>query len=55
MRSACPESLALCLLNPIDPPWYVIRMPGGVTGKGREGLPMSIIGATMKSRVAEFP
>ena len=28
--------------NPIEPPWYVTRMPGGVTGKAREGLPMSI-------------
>ena len=30
------------MLNPIEPPWYVTRMPGGVTGKAREGLPMSI-------------
>ena len=28
--------------NSIEPPWYVTRMPGGVTGKAREGLPMSI-------------
>ena len=28
--------------NAIEPPWYVTRMPGGVTGKAREGLPMSI-------------
>jgi hypothetical protein len=29
-------------LNPIEPPWYVTRIPGGVKGKTREGLPMSI-------------
>jgi len=27
------------MLNSIEPPWYVTRMPGGVTGKTREGLP----------------
>ena len=31
------------MLNPIEPPWYVTRMPGGVTGTARKGLPMSII------------
>jgi len=30
------------MLNSIEPPWYVTRMPGGVTGKVREDLPMSI-------------
>ena len=30
------------MLNSIEPPWYVTRMPGGVTGKACEGLPMSI-------------
>ena len=30
------------MLNPIEPPWYVTRMPGGVTGTARESLPMSI-------------
>jgi len=30
------------MLNSIEPPWYATRMPGGVTGKVREGLPMSI-------------
>ena len=30
------------MLNPIEPPWYVTRMPGGVTGTARKGLPMSI-------------
>ena len=32
----------LVMLNSIEPPWYATRMPGGVTGKAREGLPMSI-------------
>ncbi len=36
------NSLRLPMHNPIEPPWYVTRMPGGVTGKAREGLPMSI-------------
>lgn len=31
------------MLNPIEPPWYVTRMPGGVTGTARKGLPMSIL------------
>ena len=35
-------SVRLPMHNPIEPPWYVTRMPGGVTGKAREGLPMSI-------------
>jgi hypothetical protein len=33
------------MLNPIEPPWYVTRMPGGVTGTARKGLPMSIFDA----------
>ena len=41
-RSVYPDSLFLPKHNPIEPPWYVTRMPGGVTGKAREGLPMSI-------------
>ena len=42
-RSAFRDSLRLPMHNPIEPPWYVTRMPGGVTGKAREGLPMSIL------------
>ena len=41
-RSDFRDSLCLPVHNPIEPPWYVTRMPGGVTGKAREGLPMSI-------------
>jgi len=42
IQSACPESPDLAMLNSIEPLWYVTRMPGGVTGKAREGLPMPI-------------
>ncbi len=28
--SACPDSMSLPKHNPIEPPWYVTRMPGGV-------------------------
>jgi len=42
------------MLNSIEPPWYVTRMPGGVTGKAREGLPMSINGKLSRS-VAQLP
>ena len=41
-RSDFRDSLRLPMHNPIEPPWYVTRRPGGVTGKAREGLPMSI-------------
>ena len=43
-RSDFQDSLCLPTHNSIEPPWYVTRMPGGVTGKAREGLPMSIKG-----------
>ena len=42
IRSVFRELPYLVLLNAIEPPWYVTRMPGGVTGKACEGLPMSI-------------
>jgi hypothetical protein len=29
-RSASPDSMSLSKLNPVEPPWYVTRMPGGV-------------------------
>ena len=34
-------------LSSSEPPWYGTRMPGGVTGKAREGLPMSILSASV--------
>jgi hypothetical protein len=42
IQSVFPESPDLVELNSIEPPWYETRMPGGVTGTAREGLPMSI-------------
>ena len=42
IQSVCPDSLHLRTHDSIEPPWYVTRMPGGVTGNAREGLPMSI-------------
>jgi hypothetical protein len=27
-----PDSMSRHTLNPIEPPWYVTRMPGGVGG-----------------------
>ena len=44
IRSASPESPILWTHNSSEPPWYGTRMPGGVTGNAREGLPMSING-----------
>ncbi len=29
------------MLNPIEPPWYVTRMPGGVRGAEPQGSPLS--------------
>ena len=43
-RSACLAYQPLRTLNSSEPSWYGTRMPGGVTGKAREGLPMSISG-----------
>jgi len=40
------------VLNPVEPPWYVTRMPGGVTGTAREGLPMSIKGTYLETAQA---
>src|SRR6266436_5147700 len=30
-----------CRPNPIEPPWYVTRMPGGVGGVAPRGVPLS--------------
>jgi len=30
--SVSPNSTSLPKLNPVEPPWYVTRMPGGVGG-----------------------
>jgi len=31
----------LTKLNPVEPPWYVTRMPGGVGGVAPRGVPLS--------------
>ena len=31
-HSVSPDSMSLLKLNPVEPPWYVTRMPGGVGG-----------------------
>ena len=43
IRWAFPDCRYLRMLNSSEPPWYGTRMPGGVTGKACEGLPMSIL------------
>jgi hypothetical protein len=38
-HSVSPESMSLPKPNPVEPPWYVTRMPGGVGGWHREMSP----------------
>jgi len=33
--------MSLSQLNPVEPPWYVTRMPGGVGGVAPRGVPLS--------------
>jgi hypothetical protein len=33
--------MSLLKLNPVEPPWYVTRMPGGVGGVAPRGVPLS--------------
>src|SRR5262249_3187650 len=40
-RSAFRAWLSLRRLKPIEPPWYVTRMPGGVGGAEPQGSPLS--------------
>src|SRR5258708_10345836 len=39
-RSQHPKARP-CRPNPIEPPWYVTRMPGGVGGVAPRGVPLS--------------
>jgi hypothetical protein len=34
-----PDSMFLAKPNPVEPPWYVTRMPGGVGGVAPRGVP----------------
>jgi hypothetical protein len=49
-RSVFPDSMSLPHLNPVEPPWYVTRMPGGVGGRRREAPP-----DPDQSLLSEFP
>jgi hypothetical protein len=40
-RSVSLDSTSLSQLNPVEPPWYVTRMPGGVGGVAPRGVPLS--------------
>jgi hypothetical protein len=40
-RGYSPASMSLAKLNPVEPPWYVTRMPGGVGGVAPRGVPLS--------------
>ena len=40
-HSVSPDSMSLPKLNPVEPPWYVTRMPGGVGGAAPRGAPLS--------------
>jgi hypothetical protein len=36
-----PDSMSRSRLNPVEPPWYATRMPGGVGGVAPRGVPLS--------------
>ena len=38
--------MSLSTLNPVEPPWYVTRMPGGVGGMVPRGVPYPDRGAS---------
>src|SRR5947208_8151884 len=40
-RLVSPGSMSLFKLNPVEPPWYVSRMPGGGGGVAPRGVPLS--------------
>ena len=40
-HSVSPASMSLPQHNPVEPPWYVTRMPGGVGGVAPRGVPLS--------------
>src|SRR5438093_6621618 len=47
-RLVSPGSMSLFKLNPVEPPWYVSRMPGGGGGVAPRGVPLSR-SSTLKS------
>ena len=40
-HSVSPDSMSLPKPDPVEPPWYVTRMPGGVGGVASRGVPLS--------------
>ena len=40
-HSVSHDSMSLSQLNPVEPPWYATRMPGGVGGVAPRGVPLS--------------
>jgi hypothetical protein len=41
-HSVFPDSMSLFQLNPVEPPRYATRMPGGVGGVAPRGVPLSL-------------
>jgi hypothetical protein len=54
-HSVSPDSISLPKPNPIEPPWYVTRMPGGVGGVAPRGVPLSRSTALSPQRLNNFP
>src|SRR6516225_6172597 len=40
-HSVSPDSMSRSRLNPVEPPWYATRTPGGVGGVAPRGVPLS--------------
>jgi hypothetical protein len=40
-HSVSPVFMSLSQHNPVEPPWYVTRLPGGVGGVAPRGVPLS--------------
>ena len=54
-RSASPASMSLSKLNPVEPPWYVTRMPGGVGRVASRSVPLSRLFETLSHRFVLAP
>jgi hypothetical protein len=47
-HSVSPDCMSLLKLNPVEPPWYVTRMPGGVGRVAPRGVPLSRSSAQLR-------
>ena len=47
-HSVSPDSMSRSRLNPVEPPWYATRMPGGVGGVAPRGVPLSRSSAQLR-------